>query len=77
MEVANSHCAGLDVHKKSVVACRITPDENGGWRKEIRLWGLKSPSALILPSGDPSIVVVKPPKHRVSNDRVPPLYSAV
>ena len=27
MEVVNSHCAGLDVHKKSVVACRITPHE--------------------------------------------------
>ena len=39
MEVVNSHCAGLDVHKKSVVACRITPDENGGWRKEIRHFG--------------------------------------
>jgi transposase len=39
MEVVNSHCAGLDVHKKSVVVCRITPDKDGGWRKDIRRFG--------------------------------------
>jgi transposase len=39
MEVVNAHCAGLDVHKKSVVACRIIPDEDGGWRKDIRRFG--------------------------------------
>jgi hypothetical protein len=26
MEVVNTHCAGLDVHKKTVVACVITPE---------------------------------------------------
>src|ERR671918_986102 len=26
MEVVNTHCAGLDVHKKMVVACVITPE---------------------------------------------------
>lgn len=36
MEVVHSHCAGLDVHKKTVVACAITPDPKGGWRKEIQ-----------------------------------------
>jgi transposase len=34
MEVLYSHCAGLDVHKKSVVACAITPAG-----KEIRTFG--------------------------------------
>lgn len=34
MEVLYSHCAGLDVHKKSVVACIITPAG-----KEIRTFG--------------------------------------
>jgi transposase len=29
MDVVFSHCAGLDVHKKSVMACRITPDPTG------------------------------------------------
>lgn len=36
MEVVYPHCAGLDVHKKTVVACAITPDAQGGWRKEIQ-----------------------------------------
>ena len=35
MEVIHPRCAGLDVHKKTVVACAITPDANGKWRKEI------------------------------------------
>ncbi len=34
MEVVYARCTGLDVHKKTVVACAITP-EQGGWRKEI------------------------------------------
>ena len=25
MDVTYTHCAGLDVHKKTVVACAITP----------------------------------------------------
>ena len=36
MQVVYSRCAGLDVHKKSVVACVITPKETGGWHKEIQ-----------------------------------------
>ena len=35
MQVVYTHCAGLDVHKKTVVACAITPKDKGGWRKEI------------------------------------------
>jgi transposase len=26
MDVVFTHCAGLDVHKKTVMACRVTPD---------------------------------------------------
>jgi transposase len=26
MDVMFTHCAGLDVHKKTVMACRVTPD---------------------------------------------------
>ncbi|MBD0387488.1 MAG: hypothetical protein ICV54_13435 [Nostoc sp. C3-bin3] len=29
MQVVYIHCAGLDVHKKTVVACVITPKESG------------------------------------------------
>jgi transposase len=33
MQVVHTHCAGLDVHKKTVVACAITPNGKGGWHK--------------------------------------------
>lgn len=36
MQVVYTHCAGLDVHKKTVVACAITPKSSGKWHKEIR-----------------------------------------
>ena len=29
MDVVFTHCAGLDVHKKSITACRIMPDPTG------------------------------------------------
>ncbi len=40
MQVVHPHCAGLDVHKKTVVACAITPKDKGGWRKEIETLAL-------------------------------------
>lgn len=36
MRVVHERCAGLDVHKKTVVACRIVPDGQGAWQSEIR-----------------------------------------
>ena len=36
MEVTYTHCAGLDVHKKTVVACCLVPGEQGEIVKEIR-----------------------------------------
>nr|WP_277924653.1 transposase [Anabaena lutea] len=39
MEIVYSRCAGLDVHKKTVVACAITPKSGGGWNKEIKTFG--------------------------------------
>jgi transposase len=36
MEVIHPYCAGLDVHKKTVVACMITPHAKSGWHKEIQ-----------------------------------------
>ncbi len=39
MQIVHERCAGLDVHKKSVVACRVTPDERGGYRYESRTFG--------------------------------------
>lgn len=39
MRIVYERCAGLDVHKKSVVACRIMPDGQGGWTNEVRTFG--------------------------------------
>ena len=48
MPVVKSHCAGLDVHKKTVVACLITPKEKGGWEKEIRTFSTMTKDLLNL-----------------------------
>jgi transposase len=34
LEVTFSHCAGVDVHKKNVVCCVLTPKEGGGAKKQ-------------------------------------------
>lgn len=48
MEVVYERCAGLDVHKKSVVACRVSPAEAGGWQREIRKFGTMTDDLLLL-----------------------------
>lgn len=48
MEVVYERCAGLDVHKKSVTACRITPTADGGWQKERRRFGTMTDELLKL-----------------------------
>jgi transposase len=39
IKVIYERCAGLDVHKKMVMACRLTPGENGEWQSEVRRFG--------------------------------------
>ncbi len=48
MEVVYRRCAGLDVHKKTVVACAITPKLSGGWNKEIKTFGTMTTDLLQL-----------------------------
>ena len=36
MDIVNTHCAGLDVHKKTVVAAIVVPDGKGGLSRETR-----------------------------------------
>jgi transposase len=48
MEVVYERCCGLDVHKQSVVACRILPREGGGWQKETRRFGTMTDDLLQL-----------------------------
>jgi transposase len=48
MEVVYSRCAGLDVHKKTVVACVMTPDAEGKFQKDIRTFGTMTADLLTL-----------------------------
>ncbi len=48
MRIVYERCAGLDVHKKTVVACRIMPDEQGGWSIEVRTFGTMLNDLLVL-----------------------------
>lgn len=48
MEVLHTHCAGLDVHKRTVVASLIKPDERGKVHKETRTFGTTTAELLQL-----------------------------
>lgn len=43
MQVVYERCAGLDVHKESVVVCLITPDATGRPHKQLRTFGTHTP----------------------------------
>src|SRR5438094_427964 len=48
MEVIYPRCAGLDIHKKTVVACRIVPGPGGRPEKQIRTFGTMTADLLEL-----------------------------
>jgi transposase len=48
MDVVHSHCAGLDVHKKTVVAAIIVPERSPGWHRETRTFGTTTGELLAL-----------------------------
>jgi transposase len=48
MRVVYERCAGLDVHKKTVVACRIVPEGEQGWQTEVRTFGTMTRDLLAL-----------------------------
>jgi transposase len=48
MEIVHKACAGLDVHKKTVVAAIIVPGEQGELRKEVRTFGTMTSDLLAL-----------------------------
>ena len=48
MDVMHTHCAGLDVHKKTVVAAIIVPDGHGGLCRETRTFGTMTNDLLTL-----------------------------
>ena len=48
MEITFTHVAGLDVHKKTVVACIIVPGAQGKPHKEIRTFATMTQDLLAL-----------------------------
>ena len=48
MEVTYTHVAGLDIHKKTVVACILTPGSRGKPHKAIRTFGTMTHDLLAL-----------------------------
>ena len=48
MDIVHTHCAGLDVHKRTVVASIIVPDEKNGLQKETRTFGTMTCDLLAL-----------------------------
>jgi transposase len=48
MEPLLERCAGLDVHKKTVVACRISLSDSGKWQSETRTFGTTTRDVLQL-----------------------------
>ena len=39
MQVVHHRCAGLDVHKRTVVACVLTTQPEGAARREVKTFG--------------------------------------
>ena len=50
MDVMHTHCCGLDIHKKVVVACAITPGPEGTPQQDVR--NFKTMTADLLALGD-------------------------
>lgn len=48
MEIVHTHCGGLDIHKKTVVATVIMPDGQGGLQKETRTFETMTADLLAL-----------------------------
>jgi transposase len=48
MDVVYARCCGLDIHKKLVVACLITPGADGRAQKEVRTFGTMTDDLLAL-----------------------------
>ncbi len=48
MEVFFPRCAGIDVHKRTVVACRIVLTDDGEWLRETRTYGTTTEDLLRL-----------------------------
>ena len=48
MEVVDERCGGLDIHKRTVVACLLTPGADRQPVKEVRTYGTVTDELLAL-----------------------------
>ncbi|HEV8194839.1 MAG TPA: transposase [Ktedonobacterales bacterium] len=48
MQVVHARCCGLDVHKKTVVACVLLTSANGQVQREVRTFGTMTADLLAL-----------------------------
>jgi transposase len=48
MEIIYQRCAGIDVHKRTIVVCRIVPKADGDWDKQVRSFGTMTGDLLLL-----------------------------
>jgi transposase len=48
MQVVHARCCGLDVHKKTVVACVLLTADDGAVRKQVRTFGTMTEDLLAL-----------------------------
>ena len=39
LDIVYERCAGLDVHKETVVACRLIPGQSRLWDEQVRTFG--------------------------------------
>ena len=46
MNLVYERCAGIDVHKRTIVVCAIVPDAKGQRRKERRTFSTMTPDLL-------------------------------
>jgi len=48
MQVVHPRCCGLDVHKKTVVACVVVTEADGSVQREVRTFGTMTADLLAL-----------------------------
>src|SRR5207244_8723511 len=48
MEIVHSRCCGLDVHKKTVVACALLTQADGSVERQVRTFGTMTADLLAL-----------------------------
>ena len=51
MRIEYERCCGLDVHKKTVVACLLVPDGHGGRQKQTRTFSTMTADLLVMADG--------------------------